>query len=106
MKSPRLPYYFHLPIILLMLVVVLPAAWTVWVGIGSWDLQRTVNWGGKLSPWSLTLLRVSITSLPVLVAGIYFLRRFFRRQDVHLVYSVVIVAAAILGSFALMPLLY
>jgi hypothetical protein len=106
MKSPRLPHYYHLPIALVLLFVVLSVAWTVWVGIGSWNLNRTINWGGSFGPWVQIFIKIGITLLPALAGAFYFLRRFFRRQEVHLGYSLLIVGVAVLLSLAIMPLLY
>jgi hypothetical protein len=106
MKSPRLPHYYHLPLALLMLLFVLTVAWTVWVGIGSWNLNRTINWSGSFGPWVQIFIKIGITLLPTLAGVFYFLRRFVRRQEVHLAYSLLIAGAAVLLSLAIMPLLY
>ena len=72
MESPRLPYYDHVPIVLLMLAFVMSAAYSMYYGVGSWTHNRTVNWSWFSDSRQRLYTQLVITSLPVWAAIFYF----------------------------------
>lgn len=103
MKSPRLPYFYYLPLAVISFFLTLSVAFTVWFGIGSWNLNRTINWGFGWFPHmdSITMMYVNtvLTSLPTIAVVVYFLRQFLKRRELHLIGAVML---ALLGFVASM----
>jgi hypothetical protein len=98
MKSPRLPHYFHLPIALVMLLFSLSVIWTISVGMGSWTHNQRMNLGWLSNP---AFLKTVLMLLPIFIASCYFLISFFRRKEVNLFYSLLVLSAGFSTAFAM-----
>ena len=103
MKIPKLPYYYYLPLALITLFLTLSLVSTMSVGIGSWNMNRTVNWGFGWFPgldWTTRIfINLLIGSLPAITVAIYFLRKFFKRREMHLVNALLFGFLGFLLSF-------
>lgn len=82
MLDIRLPYFYNLPIALLLVLNVASRVESVLVAIGSWNLNRTINWGiGDYQLW--LYVKVALVTLPALVAALHFFKEFQQRNDVY-----------------------
>ncbi len=82
MLDIRLPYFYNLPIALLLVVNVVSRVETVLFALGSWHLNRAINWGiGDYQIW--LYVKVALVTLPALTAALYFFQEFQRRNDVY-----------------------
>jgi len=110
MRYPQLPYYYYLPLAIILLFFTLSLAFAKYYSFGSWDHTRTVNWGHGLFPPGTSLETVSyantvISSFPSIGVAVYFLRRFLKRSEVNLVGSILIGLAGFLFSVVLMAMI-
>jgi len=49
-KAPSLPWILvFIPAVALLMFGVFAVYWTIYIGIGTWNLNRTINWG-----WDIT----------------------------------------------------
>lgn len=97
MLDIRLPYFYNLPIALLLVLNVVSRVESVLGVIGSWGLDRTINCGiGDYQMW--VYVKVALVTLPALTAALYFFREFQLRNDVYVRELVFILSAVnILG---------
>lgn len=107
MKSPRLPYYYYLPLAVISLFFTLAVAFTVWSGVGSWSHSRTVNWGYGWLPegidWrTMIYVKTVLSSLPAIVIALHFLRKFTGRKEMGLVKALLLALLGFVLSASLM----
>jgi hypothetical protein len=82
MLDLRLPYFYNLPIVVLLILSVYSRLEGAFIALGSWNLNRTINWGGVDSE-TLLYLKLLLITLPAMTAAAYFIKQFYDRNDVY-----------------------
>ena len=82
MLDIRLPYFYNLPIALLLVMYVVSRVESVLIRLNTWNLNLSVQ-ASALDYQMLLYLKVAIAILPASTAAYYFFRQFYYRHDLY-----------------------
>ncbi|MFT7121925.1 MAG: hypothetical protein ACJAZ9_002113 [Neolewinella sp.] len=103
----RLPYFYNLPLALIPTFFISSVSWTVSFGIGSWNMNRTINWGWPgLTPQNYLYVSFALTFIPAFFVAGYFIFQFIKHKEVKLFPAIGILMIMTLLSFALPHLVH
>jgi phage-related holin len=83
MLDIRLPYFYNLPVAVLLVLYVVNKLEGVFASIITWSLNDIIAWGG-LDVQSLLYLKLLLITLPALTAATWFFRQFYLRNDLYI----------------------
>ena len=82
MLDIRLPYFYNLPVAVLLVLYVVNKLDGVFMTVSSWNLTHTINWGG-LDLQTMFYIKLLLITLPALTAATWFFRQFYLRNDLY-----------------------
>lgn len=80
----RLPHYYNLAFGLTVPTFLAAISFTSFFGVGSWNLNRTINWGWAMSFEVYFTLLYLLAFGPAIIAFGLFLYWFIRREELRL----------------------
>lgn len=82
MLDLRLPYFYNLPVAVLLILNVASRIESLLKAVGAWGRLHTIEWGGG-DQHVLFYLKLLLITMPALMGAAYFVKQFYERNDVY-----------------------